>query len=389
MKLKLTLISFAFILFASVAKAQTSDDVLNLLVAKGTITQHEADSLRADYAIKQQDIKAKQTLLPVNSFGKLSLDGYTQVRYQYFQNQTVVPANGFDVRRARLDLTGSIGSQFDFRTQIDFGGTAVTPLDLYIVYKPFKDYLKFTAGQFYVPFSVENVTSDKSLDFIDRSQVVNALVARKGDGSNNLVDSIGNQNGRDVGLQASGSLISFNGGKFVDYYVALLNGAGINAVDNNKSKDIATRVVIHPFKVLDLGASYYNGSDKFTSPAPLYQDRIRWGGELAFNYKAFTLRSEIIAGQDGNTLQKHIDHEGGYAQAGYFFVPQKFQFVLKYDTYDPNTTHTGSQSTYYIAGVNYFFNSWAKLQVDYRKADGKGAINSNNDLFSTQLQIAF
>jgi phosphate-selective porin OprO/OprP len=387
MKLRITLIFSAFILFSFAAKAQTTDDILNVLVAKGTITQHDADSLRADYAIKQQDIKAKQTLFPVNSFGKLSIDGYTQVRYQNFQKQTVVPADGFDVRRVRLDFTGTIGAKFDYRAQIDFGGTAITPLDMYIVYKPFKDYLKFTAGQFYVPFSLENISSDKNLDFIDRSQVVNALVARKGDASNGLVDSIGNQNGRDVGIQASGSLIPFNGGNFVDYYVAYLNGAGINVADNNKSRDVSSRLVIHPYKGLDLGASYYNGYDKFTGGTS--GDRFRWGYELAYAYKAFTLKTELISGQDGNTLSKHVDHQGGYVQAGYFFLPKKLQVVAKYDTYDAVEGKLNGQSTYYILGANYYFNSWAKIQVDYRKADGKGAVNSNNDLFSTQFQIVF
>ncbi|MEI9934919.1 MAG: porin [Ferruginibacter sp.] len=369
------------------SSAQTTDDVLNLLIQKGTITEKEADSLRADYAIKQQDIKAKQTLFPTTSFGKLLIDGYTQVRYQNFQNQKVTPADGFDVRRVRLDFTGTIGTKFDYRAQIDFGGTAITPLDLYIVYKPFKDYLKFTAGQFYVPFSLENVSSDKSLELIDRSQVVNALVARKGDASNNLVDSIGNQNGRDVGIQASGSVIPFEGRNLVDYYLGVFNGDGINVADNNKQRDISTRIVVHPFKILDIGASYYNGYDKFTGGTT--GDRFRWGGELALNYKALTVKSEIISGQDGNTLSKHIDHQGGYVQAGYFFLPKKLQAVLKYDTYNYDENKAGVQSTYYILGVNYFFNSWAKIQVDYRKADGQGAVNSNNDLFSTQLQIAF
>jgi hypothetical protein len=49
----------------------------------------------------------------------------------------------------------------------------------------------------------------------------------------------------------------------------------------------------------------------------------------------------------------------------------------------------GLQSTYYIGGLNYFFNSYSKIQVDYRKADGKGAVNNGNDLFSVQYQIAF
>ena len=409
MKLKTTLIFFGLILFFSALKAQTSDDVLNLLVAKGTITEHEADSLRAAYAIKQQDIKANQKAFPVNSGGKLlQIDGYTQVWFQDFQKQTLSPQNSFSIKRARLDLKGSFDPEFDYRLQADFvgasaqtgsingtslvaptGGSLLSPtlLDAYIVYKPFKDYLKFTAGQFYIPFSLENTTPDNTLEIIDRSQVVEALVARKGDASNGLVDSVGNQNGRDIGLQANGSLVSYNGGKLIDYYVALLNGAGIDVADNNKNKDVSTRLVVHPLSFIDIGASYYNGYDKFTGGTS--GDRFRWGGELAVNYKAFDLRSEIITGQDGNTLAKHIDHQGGYVQAGYFFVPKKLQIVAKYDTYDPNTNVPGLQSTYYILGANYLFNSWAKIQVNYRKADGKGAINSNNDLVYTQFQIQF
>lgn len=409
MRLKTTFIFLGLSLFFSTVKAQSNNDILNLLVQKGTITQLEADSLRADDALKQQDIKAKQKIFPVNSGGKLlQIDGYTQVWFQDFQRQTSNPQNGFSIKRARLDLKGSFDPKFDYRLQVDFvgssaqtgavsgnslvaptGGSLLSPtlLDGYIVYKPFRDYAKFTAGQFYIPFALENVTPDNTLEIIDRSQVVEALVARKGDPSNGLVDSVGNQNGRDIGIQANGSVISYNGGNLVDYYIAYLNGAGIDVADNNKNKDISTRLVVHPLSFIDIGASYYNGYDKFTGGTS--GDRFRWGGELAINYKAFDLRSEIITGQDGNTLAKHIDHQGGYIQAGYFFVPKKLQIVAKYDTYDPNTNAMGLQSTYYILGVNYIFNSWSKIQVNYRKADGKGSVNSNNDLVYTQFQIQF
>src|SRR5208283_660183 len=122
-----------------------------------------------------------------------------------------------------------------------------------------------TAGQFLVPFSLESLTQDRNLETIDRSQVVSALAARKGDLANKLVDSIGNQNGRDIGIQVSGSFLHIENRYLVDYYLALLNGAGVNTLDNNQSKDFAGRLVLHPFKILDIGASYYNGFDVFTS----------------------------------------------------------------------------------------------------------------------------
>ena len=398
------------ILFTSLrTSAQNPDDILNILVQKGTITQAEADSLRAADAIKKQQALEKEKFFPVSAGGKLfQISGYTQVRYQYFDNQKLTPSSAFDIRRARLDFTGSFDPKWSYRLLIDFvgssgqtgvingtsltaptGGSLLSPtlLDAYVQYKPLGDYLKFAAGQFILPFSLEIISADRNLETIDRSQVVNALVARKGDASNGIVDSIGNQNGRDIGIQASGSLIKFQDRNLVDYYVGLFNGAGIDVTDNNKSKDVSTRVVIHPLSILSLGASYYNGYDKFTDGTT--GDRFRWGGELALNYKALAIESEIISGQDGNTLSRHIDHQGGYAQASYFFIPKKLQLVFKYDAYNPNTNIANLTSTYYIPGVNYYFTSFSKLQLDYRFADGKGVVNHGNDLLSVQFQIAF
>ena len=372
--------------------AQSTNDVLNILVQKGTLTRQEADSIRANAASGKKydnyENKPVQADVIATSF---QIKGFTQVRYQSFENAKAIPSSGFDVRRARLDLRGSFSSKWDYRIQIDFGGTSVKPLDLYVVYKPFGEYLKFTAGQFYIPFSAENVASTPDLELIDRSQVVNALVARSGDKSNGLVDSVGNQNGRDVGLQASGKLIQSGSRYLVDYYFAVLNGAGIDVVDNNKYKDISTRVVFHPTSIVDIGGSYYDGRDNFTSSPTISQKRIRWGAELAINYRDFSLKSEIINGQEGTNSpsKQRINHEGGFVQASYFFIPKKFQAILKYDAYNPNTSASSLQSTYYIFGVNYFFNKWAKIQVNYRRAEGKGSINVKNDLFSTQLQIQF
>ncbi len=93
-----------FILSAASIKAQTPNDVLNILVKKGTITQTEADSIRADYAIRQQDAIARAKTFPLGSSRLLQLSGYTQIRYNSFQQKG--KADGFDIRRARLDFQG-------------------------------------------------------------------------------------------------------------------------------------------------------------------------------------------------------------------------------------------------------------------------------------------
>jgi len=393
-----TILSIIF-LYAGAAKAQTSADLLNLLTQKGTITQKEADSIRSEYIAKQQASDSRSDSFPLSIGRVLRLSGYTQIRYQNYEGPPS-KYNGFDVRRARLDFQGDFSTKWNYRLLIDFvgasgatgtaptGGALLSPvmLDAFIAYKPLS-FLKITAGQFVVPFSMENLTQDRSLEMVDRSQVVSALVARKGDVSNGLVDSIGNQNGRDIGLMANGSVIRIENRYLADFYLALLNGAGINTLDNNQSKDIVGRLVLHPFKTLDIGASYYNGFDKFTSSPNRSQDRIRFGTEFAYNYNLLSIKGEWIEGKEGNS--NPITHQGWYLQGSYFLWPKHLQGVFRYDTYDPNISKAKEQeiSTYYVFGLNYFFNVWTKIQVDYSWRTENPTVHNN--VFTVQLQLGF
>ncbi len=387
-----------FFFFTEITEAQTSDDLLNILTQKGTITQKEADSLRSEYKAKQEVFNNKSDSFPLSIGRLLRLSGYTQIRYQNYQEPAKY--NGFDVRRARLDFQGDFSTRWGYRLLIDFvgassatgtaptGGALVSPalMDAFVSYKPI-DFLKITAGQFLVPFSQENLTPDRSLETVDRSQVVSALVARKGDVSNGLVDSIGNQNGRDIGIMVNGSVIKLENHYLADFYLALLNGAGINTLDNNQSKDIAARLVLHPFKILDVGASYYNGFDKFTSSPTRSQDRIRLGTEFALNYDLLSVKGEWIQGKEGNT--NPIVHQGWYLQGSYFLWPKHLQGVFRYDTYDPDTGKSKDEetSTYYVFGLNYFFNVWTKIQMDYSWRTENPTISNN--VFTVQLQLGF
>jgi phosphate-selective porin OprO and OprP len=386
--------------FAGVARAQTTDDILKILTKKGTITAQEADSIRGEYATKQRHSEESLDSFPLRLGRSLSLSGYSQVVYQNFEHPAAGKYyDGFTIKRARLDFQGHFSSQFDYRLLVDFvgqsgangtaptGGQLISPflVEGYIVYKPFT-WLNIKAGQMIVAFSQENMTQDRNLDLIERSQVVNALVARKGDAANGLVDSLGNQNGRDIGIQAGGRIGKIKDYYLLDYAIQVLNGAGINTLDNNQSKDIDGRLVFHPLKILSIGGSYYNGYDRFTSSLTKDQKRIRWGTELALDYNALSVKGEYIRGQEGNS--NPIVHQGWYGQAGYFVVPKHLQALFRYDWYDSNLAKQQVNSTYYDFGLNYFFNVWTKLQLYYSLRNQEGAA-INNNMFEAQLQLAF
>ena len=395
--LKIIVFSSVLLLASVIARAQSASDLLDFLTKKGTITQQEADSIRADYAARQKRTETIQDSFPLSLGRQLALSGYTQIGYQNLQQSGKI--NGFYIKRARLDFQGHFSTKFDYRLLVDFvgasgasasaptGGALISPtlIEANLTYKPFS-WLNFKVGQMYVQFSQENMTQDRSMDMIERSQVVNALVARKGDAGNGLVDSIGNQNGRDVGIQVGGSLVPIKDFHLIDYAFQVLNGAGINTLDNNNSKDIDARLVFHPIRELSLGGSYYNGYDRFTSSLTKDQERIRWGVEGALNIGDLLVKSEYIRGQEGN--KNPIVHDGEYAEVGYSFFNKKIQPIFRFDRYTPNLAKTTTTATYYDLGLNYYFNVWTKVQLYYSLRGEDGAHVANN-LFEAQFQIAF
>lgn len=379
---KLILTAIAILSLLKPGNSQTTNDILNVLVQRKLVTQEEADSLRADAAIKQQEADAKRKSFPVNAGKSILLAGYTQVRYQNLEESG--KKSGFDIRRARLDAKGTISPYFGYRLQTDFAGNSAGAfaklLDAYAEIKLY-DYFNLTIGQQKVALSFENQVSDNKSESVDRSQVVEALVARS-------KDVIGNHSGRDIGIQANGSLFKVNQRFLADYYIGIFNGNGVNvSADNNQSKDVAGRVVFHPIQGLDLGGSYYNGVGNYlvnaTDKATRNKGRTRWGAELGYEWDRFTLHSEYLEGND-NVLTKR----GYYVQAAYYLLPQKFQAIVKYDSYDPNKDKADDVSTLYTLGINYLFNPNAKLQVAYTFKREEGSQISNNYAVF-QFQIGF
>jgi len=372
------LLIFALGVFVLNVHSQSSDDILNILVQKNLIAQKEADSIRAEAAIATQASLAKVKAFPVNAGKKIQILGYTQVRYQNFEQPGVI--DGFDIRRARLDVKGIISPYWAYRVQFDLAGNPKL-IDAYAELK-LNDYFNFTIGQAKIPFSLENLTSSNKLELIDRSQVVEALVARGKDVG-------GNQNGRDIGVQLGGTILKLKDRPVVDYRLGIYNGAGINTADNNEQKDYAARLIVHPVLGLDISGALYNGSrfvpaSTGTTPTPARNvDRNRYGFDLNYDLKNLAIRSEYIHGIDDA-----IDREGYYVQAGYYFFQKKFQALAKYDFYDTDLAIAKNASTWYVLGANFNFNPTTRLQVNYTFKEEEGA-SINNNLASLQFQIGF
>ncbi len=372
---KTILLVSIFILSAIAVKAQQNDDLLNVLVKKNIITQHEADSIRADQAVKaQQKLDAEKENQHGITIGSraLQISGLIQTEYEGFQQTSAT--NTFLLHRARLDVKGDINDNWNYEVYTEFAGTTKL-LDAYTTYK-IADYLKFTAGQFKVPFSLESLIADSQLEFIDRSQVVNALAGRS-------TDVIGNQNGRDIGIQINGSFVKLDDRYLFDYTAGVFNGAGYDVTtDNNNHKDIAGRFTVHPIKNLDVSADFYNGVGFYGTPAK-NEKRNRGGFDARYVIGGLSLTAEYDKGTDGT-----IKRDGWYGQAAYFVIPKKLQLAAKYDTYDPNEVTLNVRTNYYTGAASYFFNSWAKFTLNYIDRTEE-VTQIKNNIFEAQLQLTF
>lgn len=355
----------------SFAAESDVDRLLELLVEKKVLTHGDAAEFRADLAVKKQDEKETQKEFIVIAGKPIKISGYTQMRYR--QDKSINDA--FDIRRVRLDFKGEVTERFEYRFQGDFAGSQVKLLDAAIGYK-FNPYAKLTVGQFKIPFSQENLVSSPKLETINRSQVVEALVAR---GS----DVIGNQNGRDIGAQVSGSVWQKQDTYLLDYAFGIFNGAGINTSDTNEQKDFVGRLVFRPLNGWTVGGSYYAGRATLSSAPARKDDRDRIGAEFAYVKEPISLKGEYIKGNDRN-----VKKDGWYLQAGYFFIPKKFQGVFKFDYYDPNTEIDQNTTNVYTLGGNLYFNKWAFLQLNYELKDER-AKEIDNNVLTGQLTLQF
>lgn len=366
---------FFFLLLIGESFSQSTNDILNLLISNKAISQGQADSVRAEAALLQQQTDAARKSFFISAVRQIQLSGYSQFRFQALEEPG--KKDGFDIRRARLDLRGSVTPFFLYRVQADIADKPKM-IDAYGEIR-LANYFSITAGQFKIPFSLENLASSNKLEMIDRSQVVEALVARG-------KDVIGNQNGRDIGIQVSGTFLKLNDFPLVEYRFGIFNGSGINVADTaNGAKDIVGRVIFTPAKGLSFGGAYYNGWDKAIKPdvPGNSQIRNRFGIEASYVAPRISVRGEYIEGKDGKT-----NRSGWYIQAGYFVIPQKLQVLGKYDLYDPNLSTTDNISTCYVVGANYNFNTWSRLQVffTYRQEEGTAI---DNNYISIQYQIGF
>ena len=334
----------------------------------------------------------------------ISVGGFINAQYEY-QNQDVpdrdnIQSSIMQIRRARLDLKGSITPKIEFRLQADFANSPKL-VDAFVKLK-FCRYANLQVGQFKIPFTLENPYAPLDLEFADNAQVISALSGYK-----DVTGISSYANGREIGAMLYGTLLQFerDGEKYplLGYSVGVFGGNGINVKTDNMAKDIAGRIEFHPFlKHLVLSGSAYWG--RYAISDDLDGLRLRCAGGAEYRDDNLTVRGEYVWGKTGlghvgadNVLSvRNMDTQGFYVIAGYWFrfgwgsksnVQQKLRPVLRYDFYQRDVVDN-TASIYYSAGIDWWPEKHVQLRLQYTLRQHQHNPNLAHS-FLTMLSVKF
>ncbi len=273
------------------------------------------------------------------------ISGYIQLKYEAGGG-----VSDFTIKRARLSLRGGIGPKVDYRLQLDFASSPKI-VDAFVQYKPFGA-LNLKAGQFKVPFSIENTDyTPQNLEGIEYSMPLRRLMGF----SETLGDARLSASGRDMGALLYGGFGRRDGYFVLNYDLGVFNGSGINTSDKNTSKDLAARLTVKPAPGWMVSGSYYLGEY-----GDSYLKRERYGAGACFDRGKWVVRGEWLGGTTGA-----LKSDGWYAMAGLRVHP-KWMTVVRCEGFCADTANrTETTQTNYMAGINWQPLKPLRCQLNY------------------------
>jgi phosphate-selective porin OprO/OprP len=315
-------------------------------------------------------------------------------------------ADRFLIRRFRPNITGKFAEDFDFKLEADFGNNSVGSTTGYraqitdgFVNWNRAEYANIKLGQFKTPFGYEQLVSDTKVLTAERSLPNDRLTLS-----------------RQIGVAVSGELLE----KRLGYSIGVFNGNGVNNGFND-SEEFAYigRITGVPLKTkwldqevkLSIGLNGLLTDDGsvplsgfgFDSSAAAGVDNIfkgnrsGWGVDSQLQVGRFGLYAELLGSHfrpdQGNftatTLDDSFDSLGWYVMGAFDIVPAKLQAIVKFESFDPNTSISGNSSDVWTIGLNYYIKGDdIKLMLNYLHGNSAGAPDDQGRLI-TRVQLAF
>jgi phosphate-selective porin OprO/OprP len=346
--------------FGASAMADSTSDIVNALVSKGVLTEEEGALLQKGRTGEQEAAEAKKkTAISGKSKNGISwesgdgknsiaLAGRIQLDTRSFdtdtQNKTI---EGFDVRRAYLGVSGKIAEYYDYKVVANFAEPDSTATqksnqldEAYFGINWWKE-ASFRFGQFKMPFSLEEQTSSRFIDFQERSLANKSIP------------------GKEIGAMVHGTPA-----KGMFYAAALSTGEGRSkteaATTSNQGYEFIGRVGANFAEMMDDKDNVYHAAIGYTngknSVAPTIaanseskglgltvapttalsadQNRTRVGLEAAVAVGPVKLQSEWIRATYDHQTKGDFDVDSWYASASWLLTGEKYASSYKGGKFD-------------------------------------------------------
>jgi phosphate-selective porin OprO/OprP len=318
------------------------------------VNQAKSDAAAAKGGGSDLDLKVKWKGAPQLSSGdgkfKFKVRGRLMMDYNSINQDRRITGDpdiaGFEARRARLGVEGTVYYDWKYKFEVDFaGGNEVEVKDAYIAYAGFSDWHNFQIlmGQFKVANSLEGMTSSRFITFMERSAFIEAFQLEP--------RYLG------VGIHAGDDHWSFQ----TSYNGSSIEDQGDFSDDQNV---YAVRGTIAPINtgntVVHLGASYRHRnadterdsgmadlyryrahgadlhlSDRFVDTASLANSDDYFGLEGAVVYNRFSVQGEY-GSLDADVPQAYRsprslnpDYDGWYVEGSVFLTDDRRNYKAK------------------------------------------------------------
>ena len=298
------------------------------------------------------------------------LGGRIQWDYNYAELNGDTEEDEFDIRRARIYLSGK-AHDWSYKLQFNIGDdNGGTHEDLYIQYNGWGKKAVVTVGNQKEPFGLEELHSSKDMSFLERSGVSDGYAPGRGEG---------------VLFHGSQDAFTYAIGVFED------DSAGDDAA-------VTGRVTYSPYEtdnsVVHLGAAYTDRAANVDA----------FGLEAAYVHGPYHLQAEYFSGDFDGT-----DADGFYLQAGWVITGEvrpysggifkritaeessgAWEVVLRYDDGDGDWGDQelgDTDATGYGIGVNYYLNKLIRVGASYTWAEDNLSTDDGSE-FRARLQIA-
>lgn len=441
-----TLASTFLLGFTGTALADSTDDIVNALIAKGILTEEEGALLMRGRAGEKEIAEKKAKSNPTLEVGKkglvvkgpdgdfsIKLGGRMHADYTDHSGDDDLannnkPINGTQIRRGRIALSGTVYNDFDYIIETDFANDGVSVKDLFLNYHGFNAPLDLTIGHQKHAMSMEIQESSNDIMFTERS-LVSALTVPFFD--------------RAIGINTKGFGDNWNvqAGIYGDAM-----GSSANSSNNNEGKGFGIRGTWAPImdkdKVLHLGANYGYRQTSDNALANSQGPRFRYRTtnmsdleivdanlgdmddvntaifELAGMYGPLSFQSEFAKSDVSRKTNQDVDFTAWYAQVGYTLTGEsrtykgsdgefkrltpKSDFSLKkgtwgawevagrYDQIDlEDGIVAGGEAKRISLSLNWYLNEDVRILAGYTKAFdlSGGALKNADGSFADDIDV--